>query len=86
MSANCGGFFDVPKLEGQLSALEERLSAPDFWTSAGIRTMPRTAPAYNPGREPAHGLQGGVWIGASFWYAFAAATFAPDSNCRQLIL
>ena len=29
--ASCGGFFDVPKLESQLSALEERMSAADFF-------------------------------------------------------
>ncbi|MFZ1221141.1 MAG: peptide chain release factor 2 [Chthoniobacterales bacterium] len=28
-----GGSFDVPKLESQLGALEERMSAPDFWSN-----------------------------------------------------
>ena len=31
--ARCGGFFDVPKLESQLAALEERMSGADFWSN-----------------------------------------------------
>ncbi|MBC5825299.1 MAG: hypothetical protein GIX02_10830 [Candidatus Eremiobacteraeota bacterium] len=55
-----------------------RLSARDFWTEAGIRTVPRSAPYYSPGPKPAYGLLGGVWVAMSFWYAFAAAPFVPD--------
>ena len=50
-----------------------RLSSDDFWTSAGIRTVPRDAPEYGP--THGYGLLGGVWVGVTFWYAFAAARF-----------
>ncbi|HEX3468420.1 MAG TPA: hypothetical protein VHT05_10110 [Candidatus Elarobacter sp.] len=52
-----------------------RLSADEFWTDAGIRTVPRNAPNY--GATHGYGLLGGVWVGVSFWYAFAAARFNP---------
>ncbi len=50
-----------------------RLSAEDFWTDAGIRTVPRAAPQYGP--THGYGLLGGVWVGVTFWFAFAAAKF-----------
>jgi hypothetical protein len=50
-----------------------RLSSEDFWTPAGIRTVPRDAPGYGP--THGYGLLGGVWVGVTFWYAFAAARF-----------
>ncbi|HEX3464838.1 MAG TPA: hypothetical protein VHS78_12395 [Candidatus Elarobacter sp.] len=50
-----------------------RLSGEDFWTGAGIRTVPRDAPTYGPAHG--FGLLGGVWVGVTFWYAFAAARF-----------
>ena len=53
-----------------------RLSGEDFWTDAGIRTVPRDAPEYGP--THGYGLLGGVWVGVSFWYAFAAARFNAD--------
>jgi hypothetical protein len=53
-----------------------RLSDRDFWTPAGIRTVPRDAIDYTP--SDASGLLGGVWVGVSFWYAFAAARFSPN--------
>ncbi len=59
-----------------------RLSNQDFWTSAGIRTTPRDAPDYTP--SGGWGLLGGVWVGVSFWYAFAAAKYAPDFMARAL--
>ncbi|MDQ6930509.1 MAG: GH116 family glycosyl hydrolase, partial [Candidatus Eremiobacteraeota bacterium] len=59
-----------------------RLSREDFWTDAGIRTVPRTAVNYGP--THGYGLLGGVWIGASFWYAFAAARFNPGFMARSL--
>jgi peptide chain release factor 2 len=31
--ANCGGFFDLPKLQSRLSEIEGLMSAPDFWNS-----------------------------------------------------
>jgi len=59
-----------------------RLSAEDFWTDAGIRTVPRGAPNY--GATHGYGLLGGVWVGASFWFAFAAARFNADLMARSL--
>ncbi len=50
-----------------------RLSSDDFWTSGGIRTVPRDAPEYGP--THGYGLLGGVWVGVTFWFAFAAARF-----------
>lgn len=51
-----------------------RLSNEDFWTGAGIRTVPRDAPEYGP--THGYGLLGGVWVGVTFWFAFAAARFS----------
>lgn len=53
-----------------------RLSDKDFWTVAGMRTTPRDAPNYSP--KAGWGLLGGVWVGVSFWYAFAAARYNPE--------
>jgi len=53
-----------------------RLSVPAFWSSAGIHTVPRNAINYGP--THGYGLLGGVWAGATFWYAFAAARFNPE--------
>ncbi|MBV9852537.1 MAG: hypothetical protein JO250_22965 [Armatimonadetes bacterium] len=57
-----------------------RLSDKDFWTAAGIRTTPRDAPDYDPAGlvNGPYGLQGGVWLGCSFWFAFAAAHYNPE--------
>lgn len=59
-----------------------RLSRDDFWTTAGIRTAPRDSPMYTP--SGGWGLLGGVWVGVSFWYAFAAAKYAPDFMAHAL--
>ncbi len=59
-----------------------RLSSEDFWTEAGIRTVPRDAPTYGP--THGYGLLGGVWVGVTFWYAFAAARFNPDFMAHAL--
>ena len=53
-----------------------RLSENDFWTVAGLRTTPRTAPNYTP--KGGWGLLGGVWLGVAFWFAFAAADYSPE--------
>jgi hypothetical protein len=53
-----------------------RLSDQDFWTEGGMRTSPRDAPYYSP--DHGYGLLGGVWVGVTFWYAFAAARFSPE--------
>jgi peptide chain release factor 2 len=31
--ANCGGFFDLPKLQSRLTELESRMAAADFWSN-----------------------------------------------------
>lgn len=59
-----------------------RLSGEEFWTSAGIRTVPRNAVNYDPTHE--YGLMGGVWVAVSFWYAFAAARFNPAFMAHSL--
>lgn len=48
-----------------------RLREDDFLTSAGLRTVPRNSPDYQP--STLSGLKGGVWPGVAFWYAFAAS-------------
>jgi hypothetical protein len=53
-----------------------RLSAPEFWSEAGIRTVPRNAINYGP--THGYGLLGGIWVGVTFWYIFAAARFNPE--------
>ncbi len=54
-----------------------RLSDRDFWTTAGLRTVPRDAIDYDPDGSTSgpYGLLGGVWVGVSFWFAFAAARY-----------
>jgi hypothetical protein len=63
-------------------AIIARLSAPEFWTQAGIRTVPRNDVGYSP--TAGYGLLGGVWTGVTFWYAFAAARFNPDFMASAL--
>ncbi|MEO6834419.1 MAG: amylo-alpha-1,6-glucosidase [Candidatus Tumulicola sp.] len=59
-----------------------RLNAPDFWTSAGLRTVSRDDPLYDPSHYS--GLMGGIWPGLTWWYAFAAARYHPDFMVRAL--
>lgn len=59
-----------------------RLNAPDFWTSAGLRTASRNDPLYDPSNYA--GLMGGVWPGLTWWYAFAAARYHPEFMVRAL--
>ncbi len=59
-----------------------RLNAPDFWTSAGLRTVSRYDPLYDPSNY--WGLMGGVWPGLTWWYAFAAAQYHPEFMVRAL--
>ncbi len=66
--------FDVATPETAAHIIH-RLSNPDFWAGGGMHTVPRDAHNYSP-RE-GYGLLGGVWVGMTFWYAFAAAKFAP---------
>lgn len=64
------------------AAIVSRLSHEDFWTEAGIRTTPRDSPMYTP--DGGWGLLGGVWVGVSFWYAFAAAKYSPAFMAHAL--
>src|SRR4029077_3551948 len=59
-----------------------RLNAPDFWTTAGLRTISRDDPLYEP--TIFTGLLGGVWPGLTWWYAFAAARYHPEFMVRAL--
>ena len=59
-----------------------RLNAPDFWTRAGLRTISRDDPLYEP--TGFTGLLGGVWPGLTWWYAFAAARYHPEFMVRAL--
>lgn len=58
-----------------------RLTVPDFWTEAGLRTASSESPDYHPGQW---GLLGGVWPGVTWWYAFAAARYHPGAMVRAL--
>jgi glycogen debranching enzyme len=60
----------------------ERLNAPDFWTTAGIRTVSRMSPGYDPYRQ--WGLMGGVWPGVAWWYAYAARNHHPEFTVQAL--
>jgi len=53
-----------------------RLSIPEFWSDAGLHTVPRNDINYGPAHG--FGLLGGVWSGPTFWYSFAAASFNPE--------
>lgn len=59
-----------------------RLSMEPFWSEAGIRTIPRNDINYGP--THGYGLLGGVWVGVTFWYAFAASKFNPEFMATSL--
>jgi hypothetical protein len=59
-----------------------RLNCPDFWTSAGLRTVSQLDPRYDP--VAYSGLLGGVWPGLTWWYAFGAARYHPSIMVRAL--
>ncbi|MBC5826091.1 MAG: hypothetical protein GIW99_00115, partial [Candidatus Eremiobacteraeota bacterium] len=59
-----------------------RLNSPDFWTPAGLRTVSRNDPLYDPSTNV--GLLGGVWPGLTWWYAFAAAHYHPEFMVEAL--
>lgn len=58
------------------ASIISRLSVPEFWSEAGIHTVPRTSIVYGP--THGFGLLGGIWVGVTFWFAFAAAAFNPE--------
>jgi Mannosylglycerate hydrolase MGH1-like glycoside hydrolase domain len=68
--------------EDTAARIVSRLSVPDFWSDAGIHTVPRNAVDYGP--THGYGLLGGVWAGVSFWYAFAASAFNPEFTAYAL--
>jgi peptide chain release factor 2 len=52
----CGGFFDLPKLQKELAALEARMTAPDFWSNreraqADVDEVSRLRSLINPFHE-----------------------------------
>jgi peptide chain release factor 2 len=56
VSANCGGFFDVEKLQKDLTAIEGRMAAPDFWSNreraqADVDEVSRLRSLINPFQE-----------------------------------
>ncbi len=67
--------FDVAD-DDTTARIINRLSVPEFWSDAGIHTVPRNAINYGP--THGYGLLGGIWVGVTFWYAFAAARFNPE--------
>ncbi|HLV99186.1 MAG TPA: amylo-alpha-1,6-glucosidase [Ktedonobacterales bacterium] len=73
--------FEVAPKETSFRIIS-RLNSPDFWTTAGIRTVSRMSPSYDPYRQ--WGLLGGVWPGVAWWYAFAARDYHPESMVQAL--
>jgi len=56
VSASCGGFFDVEKLQNDLAAIEGRMAAPDFWSNreraqADVEEVSRLRSLINPFQE-----------------------------------
>jgi peptide chain release factor 2 len=56
VSASWGGFFDVPKLQKDLAAVEGRMAAPDFWSNreraqADVDEVSRLRSLLTPFRE-----------------------------------
>jgi len=54
--ANCGGFFDVERLQKDLSAIEARMAAPEFWSNreraqADVEEVSRLRSLINPFQE-----------------------------------
>lgn len=59
-----------------------RLAMPDFMTAGGIRALPEENPRYDPSFE--YGLLGGVWPGATWWYAMGSAASDPAMMVESL--
>jgi peptide chain release factor 2 len=56
VSANCGGFFDVEKLQKDLATIEGRMAASDFWSNreraqADVEEVSRLRSLINPFQE-----------------------------------
>jgi glycogen debranching enzyme len=62
-----------PEVEAKII---ETLAGTEFWSEAGLRTVPRNSIDYAP--ADGSGLLGGVWAGPTFWFATAAAARKPE--------
>jgi hypothetical protein len=62
-----------PEIERLITA---RLAEPDFMSEAGIRALPTENPRYDPSSDS--GCLGGVWPGATWWYAMGARRTHPS--------
>ena len=56
MCANCGGFFDLKKLQKDLDVIEARMAAPDFWSNrdraqVDVEEVSRLRSLINPFQE-----------------------------------
>lgn len=60
------------------------LSRPEFWSAAGLHTIPRDSLDYGP--VDGSGLLGGVWAGPTFWFAYAAARYNPELTAEALAI
>lgn len=68
--------------EDTVARIVSRLSVPDFWSAAGIHTVPRNDLNYGP--THGYGLLGGIWVGVTFWCAFAASAFNAEFTAYAL--
>ncbi len=59
-----------------------RLTEPDFMSADGIRALPTNNPRYDPYAQS--GCLGGVWPGATWWYAMGAASTSPAIMAENL--
>lgn len=57
--------------ESTANLITARLAMQDFMSPGGIRALPDENPRYDPSFEA--GLLGGVWPGATWWYALGSA-------------
>jgi hypothetical protein len=64
-------------------AVGARLAEPDFMTEGGIRALPAENPRYDPSFRL--GLLGGVWPGATWWYAMSCSRGNPETMAESLL-
>lgn len=63
-------------------AIAARLAESDFMTEAGIRALPEENPRYDPSFHS--GCLGGVWMGATWWYAMGCAETNSQTMAESL--
>jgi glycogen debranching enzyme len=68
--------------EASRQAITLRLQAPDFMTDAGIRVLPEENPRWDPSSNS--GCLGGVWPGATWWYAMGCVQANPEIVAESL--